>query len=150
MIFPEIYQMATSQAKEYFTKIGHPMTKLDDEIDELKEKLAKVELKRDLYRAQVFFFGVRQHPEQEREEFTKDKFGFRAFIQFTPESAYEGSIQIMNNLTEVHYLYNTHGMPYGIAFESDIHCGGRTCKMKDIAVVNVVRNTAIHNQLYTR
>lgn len=148
MIYQEHFMLSGEAHAQHMNKIFLPSMQIQSEIEELEEKVHALKLRKQLLFSEVYFFGVRQNPEEEREIFAEDDFGFKAVIQFKQDSSYEGAIEVMHNLTEVHYLYKTHGEGAGIAFESDIHAGGRTCKMRDIAVVSITRETKIHNELY--
>ena len=138
--------MSHDERKTYISDVFKPMMELNKEINEHKEELVRLERRRQLYNVEVIFFGKRQQPEIELEIFMEDEYGYRAVIEFNNNSPYKGDKEIMNNLTEVHYLYSS--IIPSIAFESDIHGGGRTAEIKNLKRVTIIRNTEVHDQLY--
>lgn len=66
--------------------------------------------------------------------------GFKVTIVYTPRSWYPNKIEVNNNVTEVHNLFNKYpvmGADKRIAFESDVHGTGFHRDCNDIVSVTI-------------
>lgn len=88
--------------------------------------------------------GVELDPTKELEIFNYDK-GFDIYVTYKPESflakhgIYEATFY---NCTEFHHLFSEDSS----AFESDIHCFGRTRNINDLNCIIVTDATLLHEQ----
>lgn len=79
---------------------------------------------------------------KEREIISGSKFGFNVFVVYKMDSwrseyKKEKAVDIYNNCTEIHYLYESLRNEKRIAFESDIHGTGCTRNVDDIESVEI-------------
>lgn len=79
-------------------------------------------------------------------------FGMMVKIVFAPDSPFGHSVQILRNVTEVHYNYNVN-MPAVqkitgpmVAFESDLHKTGVTHRLLNIREFEVFQETELADE----
>ena len=90
----------------------------------------------------LIYLGEELDSTKEKEIFSGSKFGFNVIVVYKIDSwmsqhRKEQVVDIYNNCTEVHYLYETYGLNKRIAFESDIHRTGCTRNVDDIESVEI-------------
>lgn len=102
---------------------------------------------------ELIYLGKELDTTKEHELFSRSKHGFKVRVVYkldSPQSQREGiqAIKIMNNCTEVHYLYKSdYENEEKIAFESNIHLTGCTQNVGDIERV-VIENAIRKEKKY--
>lgn len=98
---------------------------------------------------ELIYLGKELDVTKEHELFSRFKHGFKVRVVYkldSPLSQHEGiqAVRIMNNCTEVHYLYPNFHDEEKIAFESDIHLTG--CNQNVGEIERVVIEKAIRKE----
>lgn len=124
------------------------------DIEDMERQLLRTKGLLELYNTEVYFFGVRQIPNQEKEIFSDDmdcEYGFKVIAHKNPHTINEevipAEIQVYRNVTEVHYLYDLNNKfhdskwDFRIAFDSDIHGTGCVRKISRYDTIHIERET---------
>ena len=64
-------------------------------------------------------------------------YGMRVKLQFSADGAFGNEVEVLRNVTEVHYGYASIFDENRVAIESDIHQTGNTYALNDIAEFEV-------------
>ncbi len=90
----------------------------------------------------LIYLGEELDSTKEKEILSGSKFGFNVIVVYKIDSwmsqhRKEQVVDVFNNCTEVHHLYESYDSEKRIAFESDIQRTGCTRKVDDIESVEI-------------